>query len=100
MVHDISRFYGPEDMVKKEFSETLSPDIVSPFSSPFLLLFLEKSLPVDGEPTVCETETQTGDGAKPPETDYADDTDVDDNLDPDQTAAVIADSNDKEDADY
>lgn len=73
-------------------------EILLPY--PFLLRFLTVSPLVDGDQTLCETKTETGDGTGPTTEDSADDEDETDDPSNPGTAFVIADSNDKEDADY
>jgi hypothetical protein len=69
------------------------------FPLPLMAHFLEIPSRYDDDLTICETPYETnGDGAKPTEQDYIDDEDVSGGA-PTNTA-VIADSNDKEDADY
>lgn len=76
------------------------PDAEHAFPYSFLLRFLTVSPAVHGDQTLCETTTETGDGRGPTKQDSADDEDVTDDPDTPGTAYVIADSNDKEDADY
>lgn len=76
------------------------PDAERLLPYPFLLRFLTVSPLVDGEQTLCETKTETGDGTGPTTEDSADDEDETDDPSNPGTAFVIADSNDKEDADY
>ena len=77
-----------------------NPDAERSLPYPFLLQFLTISPLVNGEPTLCETKTETGDGTGPTREDAADDEDETDDPNDPGTASVIADSNDKEDADY
>ena len=71
---------------------------VSPFRRPFLWLFLEAATPVvaSGDPTVAETETESGkDGIV--KKDYADDEDEDDGTN--TNTLLLADSGTTEDDD-
>ena len=69
---------------------------------PFLLQFREKSASrAQTELTVAVTSTETGDGARPPERDDADDEDEVTKGDPDHltNTLLLQDSDNKEDAD-
>jgi hypothetical protein len=77
-----------------------NPDAARSLPYPFVLRFLTVSPAVNGDQTLCETTTETGDGKGPTKQDSADDEDVTNDPDDPGTAYVIADSNDKEDADY
>ncbi len=77
-----------------------NPDAERSLPYPFLLQFLTFSPMVNGEQTLGETKTETGDGTGPTREDSADDEDETDDPNDPGTASVIADSNDKEDADY